>query len=72
MEKHLGGSNLNGYITSSQITKTSEEGSEVTQPTQRYAETFGNKSTPVDEYCVQLYYASLNQMIGEMYKDLIS
>ena len=31
------------------------------------AETVGNKSTPVDEYCVQLYYASLDQMIGEMH-----
>ena len=26
------------------------------------AETVGNRSTPVDEYCVQLYYASLDQM----------
>ena len=32
------------------------------------AETVGNRSTPVDEYCVQLYYASLDQMIGEMHK----
>ena len=32
------------------------------------AETVGNRSTPVDVYCVQLYYASLDQMIGEMHK----
>ena len=70
MEEHLGGGNLNGYITShsSGITKTR---SEVTQPTQRHAchcwDSWKQKCISWWVLCTALL-ASLNQMIGEMHK----
>ena len=30
------------------------------------SETVGNRSLPVEEYCVQLYYATIDMMVGEI------